>query len=207
MLSVREWADIEGALEEIGMLDLEISELSSALGRKLYDLLGEYSGAISELGARRTSIESTVQLFCLVNKSEFAKKRSRRFQYGRIAFRTAERIEIPDELQAAAAATLKKLGFSECIETRERLDKGALKRLSDADLARCGIKRLREDHFRVEPDLNLISQKLGKRDLEVRPFAFDIEKLARLLTKNDENDCPRQDENASTPEFAGDGAD
>lgn len=198
-MNIKDWADVEGALENIGMLDLRISELSSALGRKLYELLGEYSGEISELGNRRSSIESAVQLFCLLSKSEFAKKRSKRFHYGRIAFRTAERIEIPDELQSAAAATLKKLGFSECIEIRERLDKGALKRLSDADLARCGIKRLREDHFRVEPDLNLISEKVGKKDAPAQAFAVDLEKLARLLIKNDADDCPGQVRDAVAP--------
>lgn len=202
MLSVREWADVEGALEEIGMLDLEISELTSALGRKLYELLGEYSGMISELGNRRRAVESAIQLFCLLNKSEFAKKRSRRFHYGRIAFRTAERIEIPDELQTAAVATLKKLGFSECIEIRERLDKSALKKLSDADLARCGIKRLREDHFRIDPDLNLISEKIGKKDLAAPAFAVDVEKLARLLVRNDEDDCGGHTRSASPPESA-----
>ncbi len=199
MPSIRDWGEVDRALEEIGMLDLGISELASALGRKLYELLGEYSGEISDLGERRRGIESAIQLFCLLNKSEFAKKRSRRFHYGRIAFRTAERIDVPDELQAAAIATLKKLGLPECIEIRERLDKGALKRLSDTDLARCGIKRLREDHFRIEPDISLISEKLGKKDLATPIFAVDVEKLAKLLVRNDEGESTRCAQDAPAP--------
>lgn len=183
MRGLKDWEEVEGVLEEIGLLDLAVSELSSALGRKLYELLGEYSPRISELSARRGGLESTVQQFCLSHKSDFAKKRSRQLRYGRIAFRLAERIDIPDEFQQSAIATLKKLGLTDCIETRERLDRSALKKLSDADLARCGIKRTREDHFRVEPDLKLISEKAGRRECSVPSFSVDLEKLAKLVAE------------------------
>ncbi|MFZ2446340.1 MAG: host-nuclease inhibitor Gam family protein [Syntrophobacteraceae bacterium] len=190
MRSVRDWNDVDRALEEMGLLDLGISERTSALGRKLHELLGEYSGELTDLTGKRRGIESAVQLFCLLNKCEFAKKRSKLFHHGRIAFRMAERIDVAEELQAAAIATLKKLGRADCIEIRERLDKAALKKLSDTDLARCGIKRTREDHFRIEPDLNLISEKIGKNDLAAPAFAVDVEKLAKLVVRKDgEGEC------------------
>ncbi len=188
MLSVADWNEADAAVEKIGMLDLDLADLTSTLGRRLYSLMGEYSGRISELARRRREIESAVQVFCKANKGDFAKKRSRQCRYGRIAFRMAERIEVAEELQEAAIATLKKLGFPECVETRERLDKGALKKLSDIDLARCGIKRTREDHFRIEPDIKLISEKIERSDLTFPEFAVDLEKLSKLIEKRKEND-------------------
>ena len=188
MLTINEWTDVDRALERMGIFDLEMSELSSALGRKLHGLLGDFSREIAGLAEKRRFLEARIQLFCLSNRGEFTKKRSRRFHHGKIAFRLAERIEVPEELQDAAIATLKKLGMTECIEIRERLDKGALKKLSDSDLARCGIKRTREDHFRIEPDLGLISEKIGRADLSTPAFVVDIEKLSRLVIKKDEEE-------------------
>ncbi|MEM5788858.1 MAG: host-nuclease inhibitor Gam family protein [Syntrophobacteraceae bacterium] len=183
-ISVTTWLDVENALEQIGLLDLESSEVTSTLGRKLYDVLGEHSKRLNELAAERACLETAIQSFCLQNKSEFAKKRSRQMQFGRIAFRVAERIEIPDSLQAAVIATLKKFGFTDCIEIKERLDRAALKKLSDTDLARCGVKRVREDHFRIAPDLALISEQVGQK-LSEPEFAIDLEKLSRMVTKKE----------------------
>lgn len=179
MLIIGSWTDVDRALERIGILELETGERCSSLGRKLYELLGEYSQELKEISEEKKAVEAAVESFCLLNKAEFTKKRSKQFHYGKIAFRTAERIEVPDDLEEAVISTLKKLGYAECIEIRERLDKNALKKLSDGDLVRCGIRRTREDHFRVDPDLNLISQKIGKNGLPV--FSVDLEKLARAV--------------------------
>jgi len=123
------------------LIDLGIGEIASSLGRKLHELIDEYSDELSDLTERRRGIESAIESFCLINKGEFGKKRSRQFHFGRISFRMAERIEIPEELEDAVISTLKKLGFSDCVETRERRDRNALKKLSDSDLTRCGIRR------------------------------------------------------------------
>ncbi len=181
MLIIGSWTDVDRALERIGILELETGERCSSLGRRLYELLGEYSQELKEISEEKKAVEAAVESFCLLNKAEFAKKRSKQFHYGKIAFRTAERIEVPEDLEEAVISTLKKLGYTECIETRERLDKNSLKRLSDGDLVRCGIRRTREDHFRVDPDLNLISQRIGKNGLPAPVFSVDLEKLAKAV--------------------------
>lgn len=176
---ISNWTDVDAALERLGMLDLEISEVSAALGRKLYELLGEHAQKLAGLKEDRHGIESSVESFCLLHKSDFAKKRSRKLFFGKIAFRVAERIEIPEEFEEAAIATLKKLGLSDCIEIRERIDRNALKRLPDADLARCGIRRDREDHFRIEPDIEVLCEKLGKKNCS--GYTVDVDKLSKLV--------------------------
>lgn len=180
---VSDWNEADRALEALGALDLEIGGLSSDLGRKLHELVREYSPRLADLSGRRRAVQAAVESFCLLNKSEFAARRSRQLPFGRIAFRMSERIDVPREFEQAAIATLKKLGCFDCIEVRERLDKNSLKKLSDADLARCGIRRTREDHFRIEPDLNAIAKRLGGRDPVSPAFAVDVEKLAQLVRR------------------------
>ena len=184
-MMIGNWRSVDKALEEIGTIDLGIGEIASAVGRRLHEILDEYSREISDLTERRRGIEAAVESFCLLNKGEFEKKRSRQFHYGRISFRLAERIEVPEDLEDAAIATLKKLGFSDCVETRERLDRNALKKLPDSDLARCGIRRIREDHFRIDPDLKVVAGRIGGKEPGAHAFMVDLEKLARAVRKQE----------------------
>jgi phage host-nuclease inhibitor protein Gam len=184
-MMIGNWNNVDKGLEEIGIIDLGIAEIASSLGRKLHELIGEFSRDISDLTERRRDIESAIESFCLLNKDEFGKKRSRQFNYGRISFRMAERIEVPEELEDAIIATLKKLGFSDCVETRERLDRNALKKLPDSDLARCGIRRAKEDHFRIDPDLKLISERIGAKTEDSPAFAVDFEKLLKSVKRKE----------------------
>ncbi|MHC1727882.1 MAG: host-nuclease inhibitor Gam family protein [Syntrophobacteraceae bacterium] len=183
MLIIRDWADVDRALENIGLLDLEIGELSSSLGRKLYELLGEYSGEILNLTERQRALGACIESFCLLNKGEFSQKRSKQLRYGKIAFRVSERIEVPEELEDSAIAALKRLGHSACIELRERIDRNSLKKLTDTDLSRCGIRRTREDHFRIEPDIKLITNGSGRKDSAER-FSVDLQKLEKAIRRN-----------------------
>jgi phage host-nuclease inhibitor protein Gam len=187
-MMIGNWSSVDKALEEIGIIDLGIGEIASSLGRKLHELIDKYSHELSDLTERRRGIESAIESFCLINKGEFGKKRSRQFHYGRISFRMAERIEIPEELEDAVISTLKKLGFSDCVETRERLDRNALKKLPDSALTRCGIRRTKEDHFRIDPDLKLIAERIGRRAQASPTFAVDIEKLAKAVKRKERPD-------------------
>jgi len=91
------WNSIDKALEEIGMIDLGIGEITSSLGRRLHEIIEEHSHELTELSERRRGIEAAVKSFCLINKGEFETKRSKQFHHGRISFRTAERIEVPED--------------------------------------------------------------------------------------------------------------
>jgi len=61
-----------------------------------------------------------------------------------------------------------------------------LRKLSDRDLVRCGIRRKKEDHFRIDPDLKLISERIGKEVPAAQAFIVDMEKLAKALKKKEE---------------------
>lgn len=188
MLNISDWTDVDRALEQVGLLDLEIGELSSHLGRKIYDIIGESSGEIADLRKRQQAVESSIESFCRENKAEFSQKRSRQLRYGKIAFRVSERIEVPEELEDSVIAALKRLGYSACIELRERIDKNSLKKLSDGDLARCGIRRSREDHFRIEPDIKLIANSAGRKTASEN-FSIDLQKLEKSIKRNGGGDC------------------
>ena len=177
---LNDWADVDRAMEKIGRLELGAAEIASEAGRELYDVLGRYCGELAAVQDEKARIESRITAFCLARKDEFAKKRSKQLYFGRIAFRVAERIEVPEGLERTVIATLKMLGREDCIETKERLDRNALRKLPDHELARCGARHVREDHFRIEPNLETVSESMGKKLLLPR-FDVDLEKLAKSV--------------------------
>lgn len=188
MKTLETWTDVDGALEEMGRTDLDIAEAEADLGRKLYDLIDIYTAKLSPLRAKRNELESDIAGYCLLKKQEFAKKRSRQFTFGKIAFRVTEKLEIPNGLEAAAVATVKRLGFGDCVEIKERLDKSALRRLSDGDLAKCGVRRIREDHFRIEPNLDFVSEETG-RSLASRVVTVDMDRLSGAVKIRETDAC------------------
>ena len=183
---LNDWQDVDGAVEQIGRIEIESGALASEMGHELYAVLGRYSKELAALGEKKREIESAVGSFCLLRKSEFAKKRSKQLIFGKIAFRVAERIAIPEGFEQTVIATLKMLGRDECIEIKERLDRNGLKKLGDDELARCGARRVKEDHFRIEPNLDAVSEKLGK-SLSFPQFEVDVEKLARSVRPRERN--------------------
>lgn len=156
------WADVDAVLEEIGRISVEVLGLEADLGRRVLDLASRYGPSLDALHLRRSGLESLVEDFCASRKEEFNEKRSRQLNFGRIAFRLSERIEIPDGLEPVAIRTLKGLGWLDCVDVKEALNKNALKKLADEQLAQCGLRRTVTDRFRIEPNLRLAAERSGK---------------------------------------------
>jgi|GEM_PF-1181637 len=175
-----DWGDVDRLLEDLGRLDLKMAAIEADMGGRLYDLVKEYSARLTAMRECRAGLEWLAAAFCQSRKSEFAVRRSKQLTFGRIAFRVAESIEIPVGTDAAVIATLRRLGWDDCIEVKEKIDKNALKKLPDNDLARCGARRKTEDRFRIEPNLDLVAERIGA--VRERPaVVIDLEKLAGAI--------------------------
>lgn len=193
-----DWSDVDRLLEAMGRLDLELAGVEAEMGERLYDLMERYAAKLAALRENRTAIEELATGFCMQRKDEFAKIRSRQFTFGRIAFRVAESIEITKGMEDVVIATLRRLGWDKCIEIKEKVDKNALKKLSDLDLARCGASRRTEDHFRVEPNLDLVAERIGAT--RTRPaVTVDLEKLTGAIKAAPGREADRGDCAAAKP--------
>ncbi len=183
-INLQDWPDVDGVLEVMGRVDLDLALLEAEMGQELYDLVQDYASRMNELRSVREIMQAMVTSFCLARKGEFAKKRSKQLAYGKIAFRVAEKIDVPKNKEGIVIAALKSLGWSECIRVEEKVDKPALKKLPDNDLAKCGVYRRREDHFRIEPDLDLIAGQTGK-DRPKPTVLMDLDKISGALKKEE----------------------
>ena len=175
-----DWGDVDRLLEAMGRMDLQIAGIEAEMGEALYDLVERYAAELTAMREHRAVLENSVSAFCQARKNEFAMKRSMQLTFGRIGFRVAESIEVPKGMEDVVIATLRRLGWDECIEIKEKVDKNALKKLSDLDLARCGARRKTEDRFRVDPNLDLVADRIGAT--RARPaVTVDLEKLTGAI--------------------------
>ena len=177
MNEIGDWADVDTALEEIGRVSVEILALEAELGRQIIDLASRYGSSLDALLLRRNGLESLIGGFCTAHRQEFNEKRSRQFTFGRIAFRLSEKIEVPDGLESVAIWTLKGLGWFECVDVKEGLNRNALKKLTDEQLAQCGLRRAVTDRLRIEPNLRLAAERSGKTSGS-QAFSVDRHKLS-----------------------------
>lgn len=161
VMSLDTWEDVDFLIERMGRLDMEISSIELDAASELYGIIARYKERVGRIKSERAAIEEIVRDYCEKRKAEFAKKRSRQLNFGRIAFRVAEKLRIPKGKESVVVATLRALGLSECIHVKETVDLNAMKKLDDADLARCGVTREKSDHFRIEPNLDAIAKGIG----------------------------------------------
>ena len=105
-------------------------------------------------------LEKTVTLFCDANKAEFAKKRSKEFNFGTVGFRTVKNVSIPRDKTKTAALlkSLKAFGLSDCIAYEEKADKEKINELADETIVKLGLKRTVKDSFRIVPALEKIGE-------------------------------------------------
>ena len=179
-MKIESWIDVDKALGELGRCDLEIAMLQGEIGVKIHELIEQYRERLQVLKAKREAIRATIESFCLERKEEFLKKRSRQFTFGKVAWRLSEEIEIPKGLEKAVLATVKKLGLHECVRVKEELDKNALKKLPDKELVRIGVQKHKKDNFRIEPNLEMIAEKVG---VAMPSLWADVEKVSRAIKR------------------------
>jgi phage host-nuclease inhibitor protein Gam len=147
---------------------------------KIHELIEQYRERLQVLKAKREAIRATIESFCLERKEEFIKKRSRQFTFGKVAWRLSEEVEIPKGLEKAVLAAIRKLGMDECIRVKEEIDKNALRKLPDNVLLKLGVQKRKRDNFRIEPNLEMIAEKVG---VAMPTIWADVEKVSRVIRK------------------------
>ncbi|MHC1743548.1 MAG: host-nuclease inhibitor Gam family protein [Syntrophobacteraceae bacterium] len=141
-MSPKDRNDVDGLVEPIGRLDLQLALLETEYSEQFHDLLSLYHEHIAKLVAQRKSIEDTVKDFCEeARKAEFAKKRSRKLPFGHVSFRASEKIVVSKGKEEIVITTLLSLQLTDCVRNTGKLNREAMSKLSDADLARASVRR------------------------------------------------------------------
>jgi phage host-nuclease inhibitor protein Gam len=159
-MTINNWKDVDQALKKIGELDIAIEKVNGDLTLKVNELKNEAKEKTDGLSDEKKELEKSIKGWCEAHKEEFAKKRSRKMDFGTVGYRLVESISIPrvKDKVAALLKSLKAYGHKQCIKTEEAIDKDELVKLPDSDLVKLGLQRKTKDNFRIEPDIVKIQE-------------------------------------------------
>lgn len=125
---VSSWDDVDNRIKDVALLDLAIEEEENKLNGIITDAQARFAPRIKEMKGERAALVDRILAYAERHRADFGAKKSRKFNFGTIAFsKLAEKVKFLVE-ESELVARLKKLGFAAgVIKEKEWVDKDALK--------------------------------------------------------------------------------
>ena len=143
------WNEVDNGMKKMGELQIEKTKLECELNLKINKLKEDCSALCTNISAEIKSIEKEISRFCEEHKDVFLNKRSKKLNFGTIAYRVSEKVKV--SCVSAAIKTLKALNFDFCLRIKEEIDKDEVKKLDANILTKAGINIIKEDKLSIEP--------------------------------------------------------
>jgi phage host-nuclease inhibitor protein Gam len=141
------WDDVDLALRRIGLIQRRIEQAEGALTERVARLKEQSLARLAPLEAERGLLAQAVEDFARLNRAAMP-GRSIELNHGRVGFRRATSVVVPEA--AAALAALKRLGLTSCLRVKESLDMVALRALPGEVLSEIGARRQVAERFFYE---------------------------------------------------------
>ncbi|MDR0249911.1 MAG: host-nuclease inhibitor Gam family protein [Burkholderiales bacterium] len=140
--------DVDAALKEISEIQRELAMIEAEQNAAIDDIKAGAKEQAAPLAERIKALETAMKEFCMANRSDFAKTKTRELTFGAVGFRLSTKIIIKSV--AECIQTLKDMALNQYIRIKEEPDKEAMKSLADETLAEIGASRKIENVFGYE---------------------------------------------------------
>ena len=154
---LQSWDDVNASLKAIAQANNELQLINGSMNMQI-DALKEASDKMAlpykeEIGKHELMIKEFVQ----ANRSEM-KGKSRKMIFGTVGFRMSTKLSLPKDSKKVIAA-LRKFGLTDCIVTKESVNKDILKTHDEKDILKVGGVLKKEDTFYYEVDQAAVAAK------------------------------------------------
>ena len=159
-MELKTWEDVDDMLKEIALAEVKKAEIEGGLTQEIAKLKQKAKEKAQPIVQRIKELSKAIEAFATSRKEEFAKRRTRELNFGKVGFRIVKSVPVPrdKEKNKALLKSLKAYGLSECIVYEEKPNRDKLVELDDAMLAKLGLQRKVQDKFRVEPYLEKVKE-------------------------------------------------
>lgn len=156
--TLRSFEEVDHALLELGRHEAKIQHDEAVLNDEIQKSRDAFDQKSNTARQKAQAIRSEVEAFCILNKDEFEKVRSRELIHGIVSFRTAPpNVALLNRKYnyKTVLELLKKLRLSKYIRTKEEVDKETIlaasadKEISDEKLAAVGLKIDQSEVFAI----------------------------------------------------------
>jgi phage host-nuclease inhibitor protein Gam len=148
--TIADWQKADELIKQIGELQLKIKEHEAAASEVINDARAELAEAVEPLYKKITVLTDSLEAFAANHVEDFGKAQSRKLNFGLLGWRKSTSISI----KAATLELVKKIFGKKAkayIRTKEEVDKEAMSKLTDQQLASVDARRKPKEVFFVEP--------------------------------------------------------
>lgn len=155
-MKLQSFDDVNRSLAELAEHEAFITKKTAVLNELINNAKTLFEEETKDAFAAKLLIEKEIERFCLVNKNEFEKSRSKKLLFGEVGFRNnpAKVLQLNRKYSVATSVELlKKMFKKKFIRVKEEINKElilteyAAKKLNDNKLAAVGLKVDQDETF------------------------------------------------------------
>ena len=147
---LKNWDEVDGCLKIMADAENEISKIEAEMNRQIADIkkaAEESAKAHKELIKQN---ESKIKEYTGAHKEEL-KGKSKELTFGTVGFRLSTKLLLPSSINEVILK-LRERGMLDCINVKESVDKDAIKKYGEEDIAAVGGYLQKSDTFWYETD-------------------------------------------------------
>ncbi len=153
LLPVQHWGYANEFVRRIGDLTMKITAAEHKAKDDIDEAKAELAKTVKPLQEKIKLYAQSLEVFAVTHKADFGKKRSKKLNFGLLGWRKSTPINITKKTLELIKQVFSKAKAAAYIHFKESVDKEALAKLTDEQLASVGARRKEKDVFFVEPDL------------------------------------------------------
>lgn len=151
--SVPNWEHADNFIRRIGELQQKIQAEEAKAKSKIDQVKMNLAKQVKPHQGTIEVYMRSLEAYAISHKDDFKKQKSRKLNFGVIGWRKSTPINIKKKTLDLIKQVFSKAKAAACIRIKESVDKEALAKLTDEQLASVGAQRKSKEVFFVEPDL------------------------------------------------------
>jgi len=152
-IPIADWGVADGYVRKVGELQLKINSAIEAANDDINDRKLELAKETKPLNDRIKLLTASLEAFCAGNKKDFGKKQSKKITFGLLGWRKSSSIKVSTKRTLELLRNVFKTKAKQYLHVKVTVNKEALVKLTDEQLASVAAQRKHKEVFFVEPDI------------------------------------------------------
>lgn len=150
-LSLKSWDDANEAVRRLAEIERLEAKSSAVMNQEIDKVKLHYETEMKPLSDERKQIEKDLAVFAKANRIDFQGKQSKVLAFGVLMFRKSKAMTIHSVVNTVAALErIYGADANEYLKVTKKVEKDALEKLNDEELAQIGCSRKEKETFAYE---------------------------------------------------------
>jgi len=159
LIAIENWSQADDCLRAIGSWQAKINLAEQTAKEDIDEIKAGLVAEVKPLKSQIDQLVRSLEAFCVANKKDFGRKRSKRLTFGILGWRKSSSISITKQTLELVKQVFGRAA-KRFIHIKEAVDKEALAKLTDEQLSSLKAKRKVRDDFFAEPEAMEITDRV-----------------------------------------------